>query len=219
LTTSEATSMTFGSNLAALTAVGVAGTAGLFDADDDGRATAGLAVAAGLAGYAVGPLYPRRAGYSVTSGDIGLLSLSGLLGAAVAAIPIAGNGDVDSKLASGLITAGMLGGVLIGDRAFVRPYDHTESEAGLVSLGGVAGGLMGAAIPVAAQSSEPRFVLATVTGGAILGMLAAEALVNPRRAGETIRREGASRFQFNPGSLAMAATGRRGVYPVVNWRF
>lgn len=225
LTQSEAQAMSTGSTLAALTAVGLTSSVHAVDDDDDGRLVSGMAVAAGVAGYVLGPSYPRRARYTVTAGDIQMLRLGAMLGVMTSAVPIAGGGS-DPRVAAGLLTAGLVAGTLAGDLIFVRPYDHTQSDAALVSLGALAGGLMGIALPVAAESGNGTIYMSTATLGAILGTLAAEHLIQPRRAGDIapIKRTGeargrAARWHFDPTALALAATRARGVYPVVGLTF
>ena len=216
LTPSEAEAMTLGSDLGALTAIGIGG---LFHLDSDGRALTAMALTGGVAGYAAGLRYPRRAHYTVTRGDAQLLRLTGLLGVMTAAIPIASSADdVNPHLASALLTGGLIAGVVLGDRLLVRPVDHTESEALLVAVGAVAGGLMGAAIPVLSRSDDASHILSTVTLGAVVGAVAAERLVAPRTA---IPRAGSStgRLQLDLGALAMAGLRRPGVYPVFRLSF
>ena len=47
-----------------------------------------IVIAAGLAAYALGPRYARRTPYTVTKGDVQMLSLASILGTAVAFTPI-----------------------------------------------------------------------------------------------------------------------------------
>jgi len=169
----------------------------------------------GILGYGVGPLYPRHTSYSVTKGDIQLVDLAGLLGGMAGGIAVAGSDDPDSRLASGLVTAGGAIGLLIGDRAFARRYNHTESDARLVGLGALAGGLIGAAVPVLTESDNGSFILGSVTLGAVLGTIGAESLIGPRTVRE--RRTGSSdgrEFRLNLSGAAMAAFGRPGIYPI-----
>jgi hypothetical protein len=217
LTDAESKAMTSGSTFGGATAIGVAGTLGLFETDNTERWLAATAVAGGVIGYFTGPTYPRSVRYNVTKGDIQLIDLAALLGVMSAAIPIADNNDVDSRLASGLLTAGGLVGLWAGDRIFAQRYDHTESESRLVALGALAGGLIGAAIPVLAESESGPFILGSVTLGAIVGTMGAERLVVPRAARPDTRRSGASNapgLQLNLGAAAMAALRRPGVYQI-----
>jgi hypothetical protein len=222
LTDAEAKAMTSGSTLAGLAAVGVAGTLGVVEAKNSERLVAATAVAGGVVGYFLGPAYPRSVRYTVTKGDIRLLDLAALLGAMTAVIPIASNEDADSRLASALLTAGGLVGLWAGDRLFVRRYDHTESESRLVALGALAGGLIGAAVPVLAESENGTFILGSVTLGAIVGTIGAESLVNPRVARPDVRRTGSRDgrgLRLDLCGAALAALGRPGVYPIARLTF
>ena len=141
-TDSEARAATFGSTTLAGTTAGLLGALGVFEGDDSSdRAAVGGIIAAGLLGYPLGVLYPRRSAYRVTAGDVMTLLPAGLIGGALAAT--AGVNSDDERLISGLATAGYLTGVLVGDRALVRQYDFTESQARTARLGAVAGGLVG----------------------------------------------------------------------------
>jgi hypothetical protein len=222
LTDAEAKAMTSGSTFGGLTAIGLAGTLGLFERDTAERWVAATAVAGGVVGYFAGPSYPRSVRYNVTKGDIQLIDLASLLGVMSAAIPIADNEDVDSRLASGLLTAGGLIGLWTGDRIFARRYDHTENDSRLVALGAIAGGLIGAAIPVLAESESASFILGSVTLGAMVGTMGAEKLVLPRRARPDASRSGAGResgLRLNLAAAAMAALRRPGVYGIGRIRF
>ncbi|HEX7019192.1 MAG TPA: hypothetical protein VF159_04230 [Gemmatimonadaceae bacterium] len=223
LTQSEAQAMSTGSTLAALGAVGVTGSIATFDSD--GRLPAGVGVAAGIAGYMLGPSYPRRAQYTVTAGDIQMLRLGALLGVMTAGTPII-DAKVGHRAASAILTAGLVAGVWAGDRVFVRPYDHTQSEASLVSLGAVAGGLMGIALPLAARSGSGTLYMLMGTGGAILGTLGAEQMVAPRRAGAATpirtgdgRRGAATRLRFDPTAIALAAAKANGKHSILSYSF
>jgi len=218
LTPGEAKAMSFGSTLAGLTALGVGGAVGLLA--DDGRGATALSVVGGISGYALGRSYPRRAAYSVTSGDIQMLGVSGLLGIMTAGLPMIHRDTPDLPATSALLTAGMLAGVWVGDRVFVRPFDHTDADANLVALGTVAGGLIGAAPPTLAQSENRTAYLLSITAGAALGTWGAEMLVSPRRAGANTRRVGsANRVQFDPAALALTALRRPGAYSVLRLSF
>ena len=216
LTDVESKAMTSGSTIGALGAAGLAGTFGVGEIENPERWIATAAVVGGLLGYGIGPVYPRQTTYRVTKGDIQLVDLAGLLGGMAGAIAIAGDDDPDTRLASGLITAGGALGLWIGDRAFARPYNHTESDSRLVGLGALAGGLIGAAVPVLTESDNGSFILGSVTLGAVLGTVGAESLVGPRtvrgqtRTGSNNGRE----FRLNLGGAAMAAVGRAGIYPI-----
>lgn len=225
LTQSEAQAMSTGSTLAGLTAVGITGTIESFGNGNNGRVPAGVGVAAGIAGYVLGPSYPRRAQYTVTAGDIQMVRLGALLGVMTAASPIV-DSNVGDRAVSAILTAGLVGGAWVGDRLFVRPYDHTPSDASLVSLGALAGSLMGLALPLAAHSGSATLYMTMATGGAIVGTFGAEQLVAPRVAGATapIRtgdagRGAASRLRFDPTAIALAAVKAKGLHSILSFSF
>lgn len=225
LTDSEAHSMTVGSTLLAAVGTGTLGSVGLFEnvEDDDGRRVAASLVAFGLAGLPLGLQYPRRARYTVTAGDVDLLPLGAILGGAVAAIPFV-ESDVDDRAIAGAVTAGGVLGIYAADRLLVRRADHTESESALVWLGGVAGALMGAAIPVLTESDNGTFIAGATTLGALLGTIGAEALVEPRLAGRVRTGSGpgnglGARLRLAPLNLGLAAFGVPGRFSLVDVRF
>jgi hypothetical protein len=236
LTDSEAHSMTVGSTLTAGIVTGALGTVGLFDVDDEGRAVSASLVASGLAGLPLGLSYPRRAGYTVTAGDADLLPLGALIGAGLAVTPFIDADDPDPKIISGAVTAGALAGTLLADRAFVRKFDHREGEATLIWLGALAGGLMGAAVPIAADSENGTVIVGFAALGSILGAAATVSLLEPRRAGagtnggsgsdlrggggaERSRGSRGVDVQFAPLNGALAAAGVAGRYPFLTVRF
>jgi len=221
LTDAEAKSMTSASTLAALTTLGVAGTLGLFSGHGSEQAAAAVALAGAIPGYALGPLYPRRAQYTVTNGDIQLIDLTALLCGMTTTITISHRVRVD-RAASALITAGLLTGVWVGDRVFARPFDHTETEGRLVAVGAVAGGLIGSAVPVLAQTYDKTTILAAATIGGWLGTALAESLVRPRAAGSAApapARGDIRRLQLDWAGVTLAAAGRVGNHPIVRLSF
>jgi hypothetical protein len=220
LTDSEAHSATVGSTLLAATAAGIAGSLGAFDSDNNDRAVSATLVSAAAVGYPIGLRYPRHASYTVTAGDVRLVPLASVLALGVVGTPII-DSHMDSHAIGGILTAGFIAGTLIGDRAFVRPVDHTESDATLVWLGALAGGLIGAAPPVIAQSEDAHFALGSVTLGAILGTIAAEHLVEPRRAGALSTRVGRAgpSVHVEPLGVVGAVSGMPGRHPILSLQF
>lgn len=114
MTDGEASGATWGSTSLALTTLGVLGVAGTLDSREAVRASVGGLVVAAGAGLPLGVRYVRRARYVVTSGDMTSIALSGLLGVAVAAVPMTGDGNLDPRAVSGGLTAGFLVGQLAG---------------------------------------------------------------------------------------------------------
>lgn len=224
LTDAEAHATTSASSFAALTALGLLGATGAFESTVSERDVAASMVATGAVGYLAGRSYPRRARYTVTAGDVDILWVGAALGAAAAVTPFVGS-DANEQAAFGAATAGMLGGMVLAERGWSRPYDHTTSDVGQIWLGTIAGGLVGAALVVLTEPGE-KMATGMVTVGAAAGALAAHSLVGPAPAGaRRARREtsGASRarahIEFAPVNLALTAANVRGVHPLLKVRF
>lgn len=226
LTDGEAKSATTMSSFAALIALGALGTSGVLDSGNSERAVAGVLVAAGTAGYLLGPRYPRSAKYTVTAGDVGMLWIGALLGSAATLTPFVGEG-VDDQARYAAATVGGLAGIVIADRAWVRPYNHSTADVTMMWLGTFAGALLGTGLLVLADASDPQVVLGLVTTGAVLGAIAAHNFVRPTVAGQ----RGASKItrpsgwlrnaevEFAPASLALTAAGVHGNHPLLSIRF
>jgi hypothetical protein len=224
MTDAEAAASSFGGNSLAATTFGVMGVTGALDSRD-GKAQVALASTALIAGYAMGPMYPRRAGYTVTAGDVHAVAWASLLGVAVAATPFIGQYHNDSKVLSGALTAGFLGGMVLGDRALARPYDHTRSEALLLSSGIGAGALIGGGLAAGAKASG-QTAWGLGVGGAILGAVATEGFLrsSPRSLGyrSPVGGQGGTGrvgVSVNPLGLAFAAGRRPGRFSIVHVTF
>ena len=218
-TDAEAQATTSVSNLFAATAFGVSGASGLIDDTNDGRVAVAATVAAGLVGYALGPTYPRRAKYAVTSGDIQVTQLGALLGGAIALTPfIRDDTDVEPEPIFAAGTAGLLLGTYLTERQWARRYDHGSWDAGQTMLGTAAGGLMGAA---AAVFTEPnaQTTYALVVGGSVLGALIGHNLAGPPRAASTRTSGIGTRFNFDPSALGLAAAGVPGRHALISLSF
>lgn len=227
----EAASSGFGADIAALTTFGVAGAIGAFDEDTtqagdnlptNGKIALGTAIAAGLAGYVVGPRYARRAGYNVTAGDIDVSFTSAALGGLAVNAVISHTADVRTRF--GVTTGGLLLGALVADRTKVRHADRTSADGTLVQLGAVAGMLMGGGVALVAEAN-PQASVGLVAAGGIAGLALADALVRPApdagpRGGvlpggeASLRTSGASRLSLSiapaAASVAMAMRAGRG---------
>jgi hypothetical protein len=208
LTDSEAHAAMKFSTFAAGTALGLAGVAGAFDGERSaGQAVAGSMVAAGLAGYLLGPTYPRRVPYTVTAGDVRSLPIGALLGALAGATPVA-NAE-DSKVIAAGATLGGLAGVWVADRIWVKPYDHGSGDVTQTWLGTIAGGLLGAAAVVLAEPDDALPALALVTVGGIAGAAGGHRLASPRRAQPRLS------WRFTPERAALALANVPGAYSLV----
>ena len=215
MTSGQAVASGFGADVSALTMLGIILAAKGDDGDDDlSRGQAALLVGAAGAGYPVGYLYARSVPYRVTGGDVGTLWVSGLLGASAAGIFIAGT-DPSRTVGALTLTSGFLGGLVLGDRVFVRRFDHTAGDATQMALGGAAGGLIGLGIANLIDKSENGHLgMGLFTAGAAGGVAVTHALIEP--GGDEGR---FSSLRLNPAGAALAAAGVRGRFPLISFSF
>lgn len=223
LTDSEAWSSSAFSNYAAATSLGLIGT--LASDSSNGRLLAAVTVGAGIAGYAWGPNYPRRSTYTVTRGDVQLLNVGATLGGMAGLTPVI---EADNRrLGFGVTTAGMLAGIVLADRFWVRRFDHSASDASQVYLGMLAGGLIGAGGLVLAETDNATAIVGTVTAGMLAGAIAGQKLATPAPAGGTrlgqLRwindRLGGAKVSVDPSALAMAASKVPGQHALLRLTF
>ena len=226
MTSGQAVASGFGADVAALTMLGLlVATHGGEEPDDLTKADAALVIAAGAAGYPLGYLYPRSVSYQVTGGDVGTLWLSGLLGVSTAGILLA-DGEVNATPGALALTTGFLGGIVAGDRLFVRRFDHSAGDAWLMALGGAAGGLMGLGIAYILDEGESGALgMSMFTAGAMGGVALTHRYIGPNadagRGG--VQRDGAgdfaSRIRFNAAGAALGVAGVRGSHPLLSIAF
>jgi hypothetical protein len=215
LTDAEVHSTTLGIEGIAASAWSIAAAAGA-----QGRGMAAIVAASEPVGYAVGLQYPRMASYSVTAGDVNAMQTAGLVGGLVGGALIGSHPS--PRLTGVALGASYVAGLLVGDGAIARPFDLTTSDANLVTIGAVAGGVMGLAIPLIAQTGNGSVVSGSAAAGATLGMSLVFGTTNFRRAGEIVPAtdRSPSRFSIGPGlgvlGLATRAPGR---YPVFRFTF
>lgn len=234
-TDAEAAAAAGASTMLGLTSAGLLGAAGLFDSVATLRpAMLPIMAAMGL-GWGIGPSYPRRATYGVTSSDVGLVRMSSWLGAAAALTPMLASDDVDGHLASGVATAGLVVGALVGDRAFARPVDHSRADYRSILLAVGAGSTLFGAIPALAQSGNAALTLGAWTAGAVFGASYAERKIRarlarglpPSGAGGTAaharhpaaERDARVQLHFSPTSAMAAAAGSRGTHRILQVTF
>ena len=167
LTDAETAGATFGSTATAATTAGLLGLAGAYQGD--GRAEVAALVGASLVGYPLGLRYVRRAPYRVTAGDVSTVLTTGLVGALMSSVLIPED-DPSGQLVGGVLTGGFLTGMVVGDRLIAKRRDLSESDAWLIRLGGLAGSLIGFALPAAFQSDNGRLILFSGSVGAALGV-------------------------------------------------
>ncbi|HEY3112415.1 MAG TPA: hypothetical protein VGJ62_01875, partial [Gemmatimonadaceae bacterium] len=179
------------------------------------RAEVAGILASGILGYPMGVLYPRNARYHVTPGDIQTLWGTTLLGAATAGAFL-GEKASGRTVATALTTGGVLG-ILAGDRFLVQRYDHSRTDGGRVTLGTIAGGLMGAGVAALINSDNPgpHLVLGLASVGGLAGLLITERYVDPANDAGQPR----FRVTFNPASIALMAARTPGNHSLLNVRF
>jgi hypothetical protein len=222
LTHAEAQSAMTGSTLLAATTVGLGFATGVI-AENNERAASAAALAGGVAGYLAGPAYPRRAPYTVTAGDVAMVKLGSVLGALGAITPFVSAERMDPKAAVGIMTAGWIGGAILTDRVAAKPFNHSQSDARMVYLGSLGGGLMGLAVPIMVKSDNANFLMTATTGGAILGAIITQNAMAPSRDGQASKPASSgsnnARVQFSPEALAMTLARQPGMHSVLRIRF
>ena len=240
LTDGEVQSLALGSTSMMLTTAGVMGSVGLFDhvSGQEGRVIAATLVGAGIAGMPMGLRYPRTAHHSVTAGDVQVIGLWSMLGAAAglsaSLMGVEGSSDPNGKAVSALTTLGYITGLAVGRGRNARLFDHTEGDARLLGVGALAGGLMGGAIDVLIKPTDAGVAVALPTLGAILGAIATEGLAAPppdsrgalsmrlghakhsRRAPDGRR---SPTLSISPTGAVFAAAGARGRFPIMSVQF
>ena len=215
LTDAEVHSTTLGIEGTAASAWSIAAAAGA-----QGRGMAAIVAASEPLGYALGLQYPRMASYGVTAGDVNAMQTAGLVGGLVGGALIGSHPS--PRLTGVALGASYVAGLLVGDAAIARPFDLTTSDANLVTIGAVAGGVMGLAIPLIAQTGNGSVVSGSAAAGATLGMSLVFGSTNFRRAGEIVPAtdRSPSRFTIGPGlgvlGLVTRAPGR---YPFFRFTF
>jgi hypothetical protein len=226
MTDAEAHGTSHGSTVTALLTAGTLGAVGAFKENGGGRASSAAIIAAGALGYPLGLRYVRGAPYRVTAGDVGAMFTSELLGLGAAAALLPDSPSAEAAYA--VLTVGYALGAIVGDRAFVRPFNHTESEARLLGLGTAAGAVMGLVIPTLSQSSSPQLIFGTATIGGILGAIVTEGLITPERArpGDARERRTGSRerssrvnVDFSAAGAVLAGSGMRGNHAILSLTF
>jgi len=226
MTDAEAHGTAHGSTVSALLTTGVLGAVGALDEESTARPAAVGILAAGALGYPLGLRYVRGSPYRVTAGDVGAMFTSELLGLGAAASFLPDSPKEETVYAA--LTVGYALGALAGDRFFVRPFDHTETDARLLALGTGAGAVMGLVIPVLSSSDDTRLIFGTATLGGIIGAIVTENLVKPDRArpgdkGE--RRTGSlgksSRVEvdFSAAGALLAGSGIAGRHSILSLTF
>ena len=181
---------------------------------------AAIAAASEPLGYVVGLQYPRMASYTVTAGDVNAMQTAGLVGGLVGGALI---GSHPSPRVTGVaLGTGYVAGLLVGDAAIVRPFDLTTSDANLATIGAVAGGVMGLAIPLIARTGDGAVISGSAAAGATLGMSLVFGSTNFRRAGEIAPSTDRAPSRLSLGSgvgVLCLVTRTPGRYPMLRFSF
>lgn len=211
---------------AGVRAAGLTTWAAMASADAGGRAQAGAVAASTLIGYPLGLAYARRTAYQVTAGDVEATGTAGLVGAlygGLAATAPSGSSDVSNQQYAIGLGAGYVAGLLAGDRLISRRYDLSQSQSSVAALGALAGGLMGLAVPVLAQSDNAPLIFGTAAVGATIGMAAVIGASNPRPEGRlgmrSIKPRQGLAAQFDPSGVLAVLRGVPGTHALVRVRF
>ncbi|HEX2777856.1 MAG TPA: hypothetical protein VHM30_00040 [Gemmatimonadaceae bacterium] len=196
------------------------------------RGEAIVLAASTVAGYPLGLQLARGADYNVTTGDVGALWTTGLVGALAAgtiAHGVVRNGnltpgtsryrDRHQVAVNSAAAGGFIAGAVAGDLLLARRFDHTTYEAGILAAAAGGGALMGAGAYSLIRPSRPSgsvgpYVAATV--GAVGGMAIAEAFMPPRN---DAGRQSAATVRVDPLGLALAAARTPGQHSVVQISF
>jgi hypothetical protein len=225
MTDAEAHGVSHGAFFTAAAGTGALVASGMWRDESSRRVATALVIGAGVVGYPLGFRYARNSRYRVTGGDVGTLFVGEALGASAVATLIPEQTD-NEQLIGGVLTAGFALGALAADRLIVRRFDYAESEARLLQFGTLAGAVVGLAIPVLAQSSNPQLIFGPATLGGLVGAVVTHNFIAPAHANVRVTlRTGARTLpsrvavRFTPENLLLARSGRAGTYPVVNLRF
>ena len=217
----EAAATIFGHDLAYASAIALSFVG---DPDLDGfgnfdsRYAAGW-TAAGSLGYLLGYGYARRVPYNLTIGDVRTLWLGAGMGALGASSFLANVGAGNGTIAITLL-GGALAGTVGADRFLVRRYDHSQNEAAFVSLGALAGGVMGVGVGVLAAGEADRSGALTrsfATLGAIGGVFMSERYLQTTRDAGRPSRLGS--LELDPVGAIGAAVGAPGRHTLLRYTF
>lgn len=215
MTSAEAAASAFGADVGLLIAAASVASRDRFENDWD-RSSAGTLIVGTLAGYVVGPLYPKLAPQDITVGDVVALSAPAVTGILAASAIIASGGEDRFDDQANLLSVGMVAGLAAGHFLIARPRDHTVSEAGVLlaaSLGGAYAGTLLGATGENGDSDTRKLTLATVGSAAAIFILESRMPRAVRR--EPMRRVGEARqrslkAQLDPMAGALVAGGAPG---------
>jgi hypothetical protein len=215
---------------AAVTGIEATAAAGWAISSAVGASSRGIAASVAgseALGYALGVRYPRQASFKVTAGDMNAVQTAGLVGAlyggaALAAIDNPGPREIGLTMGSSY-----LAGIIVGNYAIARREDLSTSEANIATVGALAGGLIGLAIPLLTQSNETSLALGAAGFGATIGMAATLGITKQARSSSSSGLKSGPRNSTSgwrltapsAGALAGLATRAPGRYPLLRVTF
>ena len=114
--------------------------------------------------------------------------------------------------------------MVVGNYAIARREDLSTSEANIATVGAIAGGLIGLAVPVLTQSNDNSLIFGSAGFGATLGMAITLGITKQNRAGGaarvgSLRRSGWSVTAPSASALAGLAARAPGRYPLLRVTF
>jgi hypothetical protein len=183
------------------------------------------AVAGGEAlGYVLGVRYPRRASFKVTAGDMNAVQTAGLVGALYGGAALSAIDNPSARQIGITMGSSYLAGMVVGNYTIARRLDLSTSEANIATVGALAGGLIGLAVPVLTQSSDNSLVLGAAGFGATLGMAITLGITKDNRSAGAARLDRTSDPGWRvtaPSALGLAGLAARapGRYPLVRVTF
>jgi hypothetical protein len=183
------------------------------------------AVAGGEAlGYVLGVRYPRRASFKITAGDMNAVQTAGLVGALYGGAALSAIDNPSARQIGITMGSSYLAGMVVGNYTIARRLDLSSSEANIATVGALAGGLIGLAVPVLTQSSDNSLVLGAAGFGATLGMAITLGITQDSRSASGARLDRTSDGGWRvtaPSALGLAglATRAPGRYPLLRVTF
>ena len=212
---------------AAVTGIEATAAAGWAASSAVGASSRGIAAAVAgseVLGYALGVRFPRRASFKVTAGDVNAVQTAGLVGALYGGAALAAIDDRNPRAVGITMGSSYLAGILVGNYAIARREDLSTSEANIATVGALAGGLIGLAVPVLTQSDDNSLILGAAGFGATLGMAATLGITKQNRAGRSdrlgsVRHSGWQVTAPSASALAGLVTRAPGRYPLLRVTF
>ena len=140
------------------------GVGGVLAGEDSDRLVAGTSLLGSLAGMYAGHRLGRTGTY--TRGDARIYALTGLVGARLAGSVIAVGDMEDTRVNAGLLTSFGLAGLGVG-AALVHDRDFSTYESNIITLGDVAGSLLGAGLGTLAEGSGDTITVLQALGSVL----------------------------------------------------